>query len=268
MGRDGLDLLEVDVVRPLTLGETVNIDDILHLIHKVEELTIRRKAEVTRCRLQLTAERVDLTHPSVHLIKAEDAYLVDPEVCDEDILLIVGHTCAGYVWTEGPLCDGADALIEDAIDDRTDGTVRIQCEQGRLAIVVAGDHQVLIELIDRKVTSTHATDVLGVQLLQRTVLEDAEGNHALIRDGIQCLLISRCDEVGGVVHLDLGPLREGSLLYIDITDGDALCIARVAVGTDICHVLFFTHFLPLPTSFRAYIHKIVFILSQFTALLQ
>ena len=208
---------------------------------------------MTRCGLQLTAERVDLTHPSVRLIEAEDAYLVDTEVCDEDILLIVGHAGAGYVWTEGPLCDGADALIEDAIDDRADGTVRIQCKQGRLAIVVAGDHQVLIELVDREVTATHATDVLDVQLLQRTVLEDTEGNHALIRNGIQCLLVSRCDEVGGVVHLDLGSLREGSLLYIDITDGDALCIARVAVGTDICHVLLFTHFLPLPTSFRAYI---------------
>ena len=268
MGRDGLDLLEVHVVRLLALRETENINHVLHLIHKVEELTIRREAEVTRCGLQLAADGVDLTHPSVCLIEAEDADLVNAEISHKNILLIIGHACAGYVRTEGPLCDGADALIEDAVDDRADGTVRIQCEQGRLAIVVAGYHQVLIELVDCEVAATHATDVLGVQLLQRTILEDTEGNHALIRDGIQCLLVSRCDEVGGVVHLDLGPLREGSFLYIDITDRDALCIARVAVGTDICHVFLFTHFCPSRRPFGRTSHKIVSILSQFTGLLQ
>ena len=268
MGRDGLDLLEVHVVRLLALRETEDVDHVLHLIHKVEVAAIRRKAEVTRCGLQLAADGVDLTHPSVCLIEAEHAYLVYSEVCDEDILLIIRHACAGYVRTEGPLCDGADALIEDAVNDRADGTVRIQCEQGRLAIVVAGYHQVLIELVDCEVAATHATDVLSVQLLQRTILEDTEGNHALIRDGIQCLLVSRCDEVGGVVHLDLGPLREGSFLYIDITDRDALCIARVAVGTDICHVFLFTHFYPSRRPFGRTSHKIVSILSQFTGLLQ
>ena len=238
VGLDRLDPLEKDVIPSLFLRKAVDIDDILQLIHEVEELPVRAEAEVPRTGLKLTAERIDLAHLPVRFVEAEDADLIDAEIRHQDILLIVRHAGAGDMGAEGPLGDGADPLVIDAVDDGPDGAVLFELQKRRLPIVIPGYDQILILLINGEMTAPHVADIPTVQAGESSIFQDAEGDHTLIRDRVERPLIPRSHKIRGIIHLHLCPLLKDPLFGIHIADRNPLRGAGIGIGAHISRVSF------------------------------
>ena len=137
MSRNFLNLLEGNIVIARTLGESVNADNILYLIHKVKVLSVGRETEMTWGRLKLTSNCIDLTHLSVFLVKSENTYLIDSEIGNHDVLLIVCHSRTGYMGAEGSFRNGSDAFVINTVDDRSYRTVFFQLEKCCLSVMIA-----------------------------------------------------------------------------------------------------------------------------------
>ena len=68
------------------------------------------------------------------------------------------------------------------------------------------------------------------------VLQDAEGHHALVRDGVEGLSVAGGNYIGRVVHLHLTPFLERSFFHVHIKNRDSLCLPGVGVGPYISHI--------------------------------
>ena len=142
------------------------------------------------------------------------------------------------------LRNGAQTLVEHAVDDRSQGAVLSQPHHGQLPIVIAGHEKKSVAVIHRQMVAAHAVDLSGIHLLQGTVFLDPEGNDALVSDGIQYLSVMRRHNVRRVCHFDLFPPFKKPLFHIYIENRDALRFSRVRIGSNICNILFLRHTVP------------------------
>jgi len=105
--------------------------------------------------------------------------------------------------------------------------------------VIAGDEHILVLLVRAQMAASHAADGGAVQPGEAAVLRNAEGHHALVRDGVEGLSVAGSDHIGGVVHLHLTPFLERSRFHVHIKNRDSLCFPGVGVGPYICHIFTF-----------------------------
>ena len=102
--------------------------------------------------------------------------------------------------------------------------------------MVAWHKHVFIFHISTQVAAPHAADGSTVQSCKASVLQDPEGYHPLIRDGVQGFPIAGSNDIGGVVHFHLTPLPKCSVFHIHVKHCDSLCFSGVGIGSYICHI--------------------------------
>ena len=105
--------------------------------------------------------------------------------------------------------------------------------------MVTGDEHILVLLIRTQMAASHAADGCAVQPGKAAVLQDAEGHHALVRDGVEGLSVVGGNYIGRVVHLHLTPFLERSFFHVHIKNRDSLCLPGVGVGPYISHIFTF-----------------------------
>ena len=155
--------------------------------------------------------------------------------------------------TERPLRHAAKPFMVHPCRNAADGPVGIEAHHRGLAVMISGYKQILALRLHGQLTSPHAPDIGRIQLSDASVLMDPVGHHALVRDGIQGLAVSRRNQIGGIVDLHLTALFKSPVFHIHIINRDSLCVACVGIGTYIGHI--YTLHLTDPPKFLLFLPK-------------
>ena len=83
---------------------------------------------MSRTGLQFTTEGINLAHPAVRLVKTKYLNLIYSQVRNQNVLLVIGHSCTGNMGAESSLRNGTDSLIIYTVNNISHRTVRIQRE--------------------------------------------------------------------------------------------------------------------------------------------
>lgn len=99
--------------------------------------------KIPRRWLQITADRINLHHMFIPLIKPVNLYLIQTRICCHHKLAVRRPSKTGNVGTEISICHTSQSLMEHAVYNLTYAPVSAQPKNRSLAIVETGNKYIL-----------------------------------------------------------------------------------------------------------------------------
>ena len=152
----------------------VYINDVFLFIHQIDKLAVIAEPEMSWCRFSLATDCIYLNQPFLLIIETINLYLVHTGVCRQHIFMIRSSPGACNVRPKIPFCNASHTFMEYTIHNLSYAAVPAQPQDCGLAVMVAGNKDILVPCIRRQMAASHAVDLGTVQTRKASVLENTE----------------------------------------------------------------------------------------------
>ena len=154
-------------------------------MNNVEKSAVPGKFHMTGSGFLLASDKIHLPQLPAVVIQLINHHMVHPYIRGAQKPVVPGHLNTVDVRLEIPLCDAAQALMENFICNFPDGSVLFHTQHRELCIMIACHKQKSVFVIRGQVAPSHPVNGGKIDHFKASVFQDPIGFHAKIRDGKQ-----------------------------------------------------------------------------------
>ena len=91
-------------------------------------------------------------------VKAVDIDMIHTLIGNQQIFIVMCHSCTVDMRSEIPVCQTSETLVEDFVRDLADGAVLLQLQNRELSVMVTCYEQIAVRIVCGHITASHTVD--------------------------------------------------------------------------------------------------------------